>query len=119
MATINKTIEYVDGVKVNAYDEEAKYKWLSELDGLISREVMQRDEPVEYRFPDDGDRELLVGAPYDAIYPLYMEAQIDFHNREYGNYNNTILMFNSKLDDYKKAYIRDNMPKSHGDFKFK
>lgn len=115
--TINKVIEHVDTVKPNAYEEEAKFAWLNELDGMVSRLVMQQDEAVVYSYPADMDRELLVPAPFDGIYALYVMAMIDFHNQELGEYNNTMLMFNSRFDEYKKAYIREHMPKQSTGYK--
>ena len=116
MATINKVIEYVDGVKPNAYDEEAKFHWMCELDGMVARLVMQLPEPPRYEFPRDMDRQLLIPAPFEAAYAQYMEAMIDYHNREYQHYNNSMQMFNATFTDFKKAYIRDNRPKSAGEF---
>ena len=116
MATINKVIEQVDGVKLNTFDEEMKFNWLANLDGQISRLVMQAKEPVTYKYPDDMDRELLVGAPYEGIYALYLEAQIDLHNREYEHYNNAALAYSSLLDEFKKWYLRENRPESAGNF---
>ena len=116
MATINKVIEYVDGVKPNAYDEEAKFQWMCELDGMVARLVMQLDEPPRYGFPRDMDTQLLIPAPFEAAYAQYMEAMIDYHNREYGHYNNSLSMFNAALEAYSKAYIRENRPPSAGAF---
>lgn len=113
MATINKTIEHVDGLKPNTFDPEAKFNWLRDLDGMICRTVMQQ-EFVPYKYPGDMDKELLVGSPYEGIYALYLEAQIDRYNQEYNEYNNTITAFNALLDDFKKAYIRAYMPKAAG-----
>ena len=42
-------------------------------------------------YPEDGDKPLLVGPPYDNLYDLYLMAQIDFYNREAENYNNSAL----------------------------
>ena len=108
MATMNKVIEYVDSVKPNVYSEEAKCKWMSTLDGMISTEVMEYDSPLAYEVPRDADRELLVPHPYDDIYALYVEAMIDFHNKEMDNYNNTVLMFSERLEKFKAWYIQRN-----------
>ena len=116
MATINKTIERVDRERINVFDTESKFQWLSNLDGVIARVVMQQ-EPVQYEYPDDLDRELLVKEPWDSLYGLYLEAMIDYHNREYNNYNASMTMFNSQFDEFKKTYIRENMPKSAGKIK--
>lgn len=109
--TPKKVIEIVDRVKVNAYTDEDKFSWLNELDGLIQRTVMQT-EPVKMNFPQDMSKELLAPFPHDSIYPLWVEAMIDYRNKEFANYNNAVLMFNEKFEDYKKAYIRGNMPAS-------
>ena len=113
MVTINKVIEQVDGVKPNTFETEAKFNWLRDLDGMICRIVMQQ-EFVPYVYPKDLDKELLVGTPYEGMYALYLEAQIDRYHQEYNEYNNTITAFNALLEDFKKAYIREHRPKAAG-----
>lgn len=108
MATMNSVIEYIDGVKPNVYTDDDKYKWISTVDGLVSLEVHQDAEATTYKLPDEADKELLVKAPYDDIYGLYVAAMIDFHNKEYNNYNNSVLMFTDRLDAYKVWYIRNH-----------
>ena len=88
MSTMNTVIEYVDGVKPNVYTDEDKYRWINRLEGMLSAEVFRDAEPLCCDVPADADRELRVGHPYDEVYSLYVMAMIDFHNREYGNYNN-------------------------------
>lgn len=104
--TPNKVIEIVDRLKPNSYSEEDKLRWLSELDGKVQRLVIQSDDVIQYAYPDDMDRELLIPAPFDDVYGLYLESKIDYHNKEYGNYNNSAMMFEVRFDDYKKDYIR-------------
>lgn len=108
MATMNSVIEYVDNIKPNVYQDEDKYQWIARVDGQISIDVFQQEEPTTYELPRDADKELLVPAPYDDLYAYYVMAMIDFHNREYSNYNNTVLMFSERLEDYKAWYIRQN-----------
>lgn len=105
--TINKAIEQVDGIVLNTFDTEAKFHWIANLDGMIARVVMGMAEPVSYEYPKDMDKPLLVWEPFEDIYELYLQAMIDFHNREYDNYNNSMLMFNERLEDYKAWYIRE------------
>ena len=117
MATINKVIEQVDKVKINPYGDEEKFGWISELDGMVRRTVLQEGGTFAYSYPDDGDTELIVPYPYDGIYTHWLEAKIDFYDKRFEDYNNTITMFYALFDDYKKAYIRENTPKSHGKVK--
>ena len=114
--TINEAILYADQTKPNAYSEQQKTRWLAELDGKIEREVFKTKELAEYTYPQDAETELLVKFPHSDIYPLYISAMIDFHNREFGEYNNSILMFNQAYDVFAKWYIRNNIPKHSGGF---
>ena len=104
--TPNKAIERIDKLKPNSYGEEEKLCWINELDGMVQRLVMQNDEVVQYSYPEDMDRELLIPAPFEDLYVSYLEAKIDYYNREYGNYNNSAMMFESQFSEYKKDYIR-------------
>lgn len=115
--TPNKVIERISSVSPDAYSEENKLQWISELDGMVRRLVYQEDEGKPYKFPEDMDTELLIPAPFEGLYELYVMSKIDFHNQEWGKYNNSATTFHSLFDDYKKAYIRENMPKSHGTIK--
>ncbi len=65
-------------------------------------------------FPEDGDKPLLVSAPYDSLYDLYLMSKVDFYNRESDNYNNSALAFNTALDDWRKQYHRRHMPLGAG-----
>ena len=106
--TPNKAIEIVDRLKPNSYTEEDKLGWINELDGEVQKLVIQSDEVVQYQYPDDMDKELLVPAPFDKVYELFLSAQIDYHNREYANYNNAAAMFEARYSEFKKAYIREH-----------
>ena len=132
--TANKVIESVDSIRPNPYSEKVKLRWINELDGLVKRLVFQWDEKflqeVEaqykneeiteeaykeiinktkpYIYPDDMDKELLIPSPFDDVYQLFLEAKIDYYNREYGNYNNSATMFEAQFNEYKKAYIREH-----------
>lgn len=109
--TMNEVIEYVDRVKPNAYSSDDKCGWMNTLEGMVSREVHNDDAP-EYSLPDDADTPLLIQAPYDDLYHLYVSAMIDFYNREYNDYNNTIVMFQERLEQYKIWHVRhDNTGK--------
>ena len=106
--TPNKAIEIIDRLKPNSYGDEDKLRWINELEGMIQRLVIQSDKVEELTYPDDMNKELKVYAPFDDVYTLFLEAKIDYYNREYGNYNNSAMMFEAQLSEYKKDYIRNN-----------
>lgn len=114
--TMNEVNEYVDRVKPNVYADKDKYRWMNTLDGIVAREVYQEDKEA-YDISKGGDIALLVPHPYDDIYALYVSAMIDFHNREYEEYNNTVLLFKERLEQYKAWYIRNNPCCNHTNFR--
>ena len=106
MATMNKVIENVDRVKPNTYEAKDKYKWIRELEGKIVCEVMGGE--FDCSIPEDADSELTVKAPYEEIYELHLMAMIDFFNREYDSYNNTLLLYRDLYDKFVSSYIAKN-----------
>lgn len=65
------------------------------------------------RFLND---ELFLSAPYDEIYCYYATAKIDFLDQEYEAYNNTVILYEKLLSDYKKIYVQ-NKPDHQIEFK--
>lgn len=87
-------------------------RWSCVLDFSYCEECGWTELPkYPKRFPEDGDApELLVPAPYDGLYDLYIWSKVDFTNREMENYNNSAAAYNAALDEWKKAYNRAHMP---------
>lgn len=113
---MNSVIEELDKLKPNVYDEDIKYKWMARLDGMISEQIHGEELP-EYSLPEDADTPLLVSAPYDDIYVLYCASMVDLFNKEYNDYNNTMLVFTERLDAYKAWYIRHHTKSTAQNFK--
>lgn len=104
--TITKAIERADELRPNPFSEEQKIRWLSELDGKIAVEIFKNEEFKDYDYTQDTEKELLAKEPYCDIYLFYLVAMIDFFGRDYGDYNNSIAMFNENYSSYVKAYKR-------------
>lgn len=105
---MGEVYDYVQKVKPNVYDADITYLWLNTVDGIVAREVMGEDKESYDISANPEDIELLVPHPYDDIYALYVSAMVDFHNREYEEYNNTVTLFRERLEQYKAWYIRKN-----------
>lgn len=118
ISTLNEVIERVDKVKPNTYDDNTKADWIYRMEGRLRREVIKENPPQQYVDPDDNDRELLVDYPYDNMYDYYLMAMISYQDKEYGDYNNAIQMFENIYEEHAKWYIRTNKPKSDGSFKY-
>lgn len=115
--TVNEAIMAADKLRPNTYSEDEKTLWLSELDGKIRLEIFNNNESVKaYTYPGDADTALVIKAPHDEMYPLYIIAMIDFYNRD-EDYVNSFGLFNAKYDLFAKWYIRNNMPPQRGVFK--
>lgn len=118
--TIIEAINRLDSLKSNTYTESDKIAWLSRLDNMVKKHIIDTHEGYEsviftgYDEHTDTSTELLVPEPFDEMYLRWMEAQIDYHNGEYSKYNNAIIMFNTAYEAYQAFYNRNNMPISHG-----
>lgn len=115
--TIIEAINSIDNLKHNTYTQTDKVKWLSRLDSMVMRLVIETHEGGEYvdfyGYDDETDieTELLIPEPFDEAYLRWMEAQIDYTNGEYDKYNNSMEMFNATWKDYQNYYNRTHMPK--------
>ena len=114
--TLIEAINAIDELKPNAYSQCDKTKWLSRLDGKIKKEIIDTHEGGEsvvfngYNEDTPLDIQLLVEAPYDEVYLAWLETQIDFANKEYGKYNNSVLMYNTAYSEYWRYYNRTHLP---------
>ena len=118
--TIIEAINRIDALKHNTYTQTDKVRWLSRLDWMVKRHIIDTHEGADkvsftgYDDSTDLQTELLAPAPYDEMYLRWMDAQIDFHNGEYGKYNNVIDMFNTAYEGYQNYYNRTHMPIGKG-----
>ena len=114
---LTEAITMIDALVPNSYTDEDKIRWLSNLDGTIKKNIIDKhvggtevtfegytaDTPLE--------TELLVPAPYDmSIYSYWLQAQIDYWNQELSKYNNSITMYNTAYSEFERWYIRNHMP---------
>lgn len=123
--TASEAVAFVDKMKPNRFSAEEKYGWLTDIDGMIVRELIDTHEnsPLEGEFEGyypgrDDDTKLIAPAPYDGLYRWYLESQIDLANMEIGKYNNSRNLFNQAYLTYTDHYNRTHMPKQRGGFVF-
>ena len=115
--TIIEAINKIDVLKPNNYTHTDKIKWLSNLDGVIKKEIIdthEGDAEIIFNGYDDNtpiEQELLVPAPYDDLYIKWLETQIDYNNAEYGKYNNSSMAYNTAYSAFERYYNRTHMPK--------
>lgn len=114
---IIEAIHQLDDKKPNTYSQEDKVKWLSALDLMVSRNVIETHfvpedyEPFEgYTIDTSLETELIVPAPYDEMYITWLESKVDYYNGEYAHYNNSILHFNETFGAFSNDYNRHHRP---------
>lgn len=109
-------ITKIDSLKHNTYTTSDKVAWLSELEWDVKKNVLDTHEGgdidfIGYDDSTDLQTELVIPKPYDRVYLLWMESQIDYYNGEYDRYNNATDMFLVAYQDFKSYYNRTHMPK--------
>lgn len=115
--TIQQAIDRVDLLHPNKQSATHKVAWLSELDGLIHRELIMTHAHTEeqetyegYTMDTDPDTVLLAPFPYDEIYTHYLTSQVDLQNAEIGKYNNDRTLFNNAYDTLSDYWTRTHKP---------
>lgn len=115
--TIREAISRLDDQKPNRFVNADKIAWLSRLDFRAYDDIMRvhADPPAPFRGYGPStplDTPLLIGEPYDEIYPMYMMAEIDFLDGEYTRYNNECDRFNRTFADWADYYHDTHLPQS-------
>ena len=122
--TIMEAIYRADAQKPNVYSQEEKIRWLSALDGIVKKEIIDTHEGGEdvsfngYNTLTDLNTELLIPAPFDEVYIHWLELHIDYANAEFGKYNNSLSMYGTAYSAYERYYNRTHMPKGKKSFSF-
>ena len=113
---IIEAIDTIDHQKHNTYSYREKVAWLSRLDGMIKRLIIDTHEGGEdvifegYTENTDPTTEMLVPSPFDEVYIRWLEAQIDYANGEYDHYNNSVMMYQTAYDGFRNWYNREHLP---------
>ena len=121
--TILEAITKIDALKPNTYTQHEKVAWLSTVEGMIYRNVIDThlrnngESEIVFNGYDDNtpvDTEMIVYPPYDELYLLWLESMMDYTNGEYAKYNNVVTRFNDINQAYTNDYNRTHMPKGSG-----
>ena len=82
--TINKALARVKALYEPTYSDDILVDWLWEMDQRLLREEFLRQIPIDpYDAATDGDVTLLIPAPWDRLYILYLTRMIHYHRGEY------------------------------------
>lgn len=118
--TIIEAITRIDSLIFNTYTQNDKVEWLSRLDSMVMRHIIENHEGADsiifsgYTADTPLETVLLVPAPYDEMYLKWLEVQIHYHNGEYDKYNNAIMMYNTVFENYAAYYNTTHKPVQRG-----
>jgi len=111
--TIAEAIAAADAVKPNAFEDSVKIRWLNELEGRIAITLMLMSpaEAAQLQYTTaDEEKELLIDPPFDDLYPLWLQAKIDFANGEYDKYANTMQVYNTHYSSFACWFLQEYEP---------
>lgn len=108
--TLKQVIEEVDRQKPNAFTNDEKTQFVANCEIQVAEEIFGVDAP-EYDWTGDQNTELLLKAPFEDVYILYVMAQIDFRNGDYGRYNNELSQFDQRFTDAQAWNLRRHKPR--------
>lgn len=80
-------------------DDTILLDWLNQLEGQILHEIFLLALSEITPYSATPTEALAAPYPYDGIYLLWMEAQVDFANGEYERYTNTMQRYNAAWND--------------------
>lgn len=122
--TLKKAIARFDTLYPNDIPYEQKVEWLSELDGIVYNEILAVHEGAPptaftgYILETPGDTQLLVGFPYDKLYPEHLAAVLQLVRGNTEQYNNAVALAASTFDAFAAAYNRTHTPLQNADIHF-
>ena len=117
MTKLAAAISMADEIRDNVFSNAIKTAWINELEATIQVELLgiNKDDIVQYVYVVDSETELIANPPYDRIYQLYLYAMIEFAQKEYSDYQNSMNLFNAAYLDYCKWYQRTYGSKCQAD----
>lgn len=80
-------------------DDTILLDWLNQVEGQILHEIYLLALSEITPYATTPAEALAAPYPYDGIYTLWMEAQVDFANGEYERYTNTMQRYNTAWND--------------------
>ena len=110
--TIQQALERLDSLQHNTYSDSDKLLWLSRLEARVRQELLGEHAPFSgYGADTDRGTVLLLDAPYEELYLLYLQAQIHYHDEEFERCNNAMALFQTLWDSCRNHHNRSCPPR--------
>lgn len=110
---LSEAIEQVRLEKPHSFSSDHCALFLTEIEAQVQDYLgIPAEEWVKYDWKNDGNKELIVPAPYDALYISFLKAKIDYANEEYESYANNQAIHADDMESFKAWAIRENKLKN-------
>ncbi len=100
--TVGQCIRFIDAQRPNAFSENAKIAWLSQLEGRIATEIflMAPAELGQFQYSSNTKSyKLLLDRPWDNLYLAYLTAKVDSKNGEFNRLSTAAQAFNQQWNE--------------------
>ena len=105
--TVKEAINRADGLRMNTVSQEQKAAWVLDLDGQLAE--MFGAPVAENKWPEE-DAALLMPAPHEEVYQLYLICKIDYYNQEMELYANDRAVYEAAMQEAQACYRRTHRP---------
>lgn len=113
--TLNTAIQRANELRLNTLTDEQKAAWVWDLDNQMGE--MMKIPPRPNPWPEFRDVELLMPAPHEEIYPLYLVCKIDYYNQEMGLYSNDRAIYDAAMREARAWWRRHHRPRRNRNWK--
>lgn len=99
--TLNKFLDWLDTVRPSPWSHEQKTVWVNDLEAALWSQIFLGDPALwqDRTAAGDGERPLLLAASWRRLYAAYVEAMMDFAAGEFGQYANSMTLYNGWLGE--------------------
>ena len=107
--TAGQVLAQVDSLLPNAYTREEKLRWLLQAESTVLREIVGPVTREELPVPSELTESsvLTAGAPYDALYGLYVQAHIHYADGDTVRCGNAMNLWNRTVAAMQAALLRE------------
>ena len=107
---LSEAIEEVKAEKPNSFGADHITRYINNVEASVQNFLgIDREEWVKYDWKADGNKELIIPAPYDILYKSFLKAKIDYAMEEYESYENNQAQFEADFDDWKAWAMRSGL----------
>ena len=110
--TLAQCITYVDGIEPNAYTNEQKAHWVSEIEGRVHTDVflLPAEDFTPLTYAANSTDTLSVKPPHDKLYYRYLHSMIHYANGEPDRYAMAAALFNDAWGEFVRWFARNYDP---------